>query len=64
MFLPRFNFSKETFSKIGQSQIYVLVKISSTKIPYSIYNIYNRYLRNDMQSMFRERGVWGVGMLG
>ena len=40
----------------AKSQKHVLVKISSTEISYSIYNIYNRYLTNDVQSMLRERG--------
>ena len=56
MFLPRFNFPEETFSRMGHKVAkHVLVKISSMKISYNIYNIYNRNLRNDTQSMFRER---------
>ena len=54
-FLPQLNFPEETFSRIGQLQKHVLVKISYTKISYNIYNIYNRYLRNIAPSMFRER---------
>ena len=42
-------------------QNHVVVKISSTKISYGIYNIYNRYLRNDGQVMFREREGRGKG---
>ena len=50
MFMPRFNFPEEAFSRIGHKvQKYVLVKISSTKI--FIYDIYNRSLRNDARSM-------------
>ena len=53
MFMPQFNFPEETFSRIGHKvQKYVLVKISPTKMS---YNIYNRNLRNDARSMFRER---------
>ena len=37
------------------------MKISFTKISYGIYNIYNRYLRNDGQSMFREKEDRGKG---
>ena len=36
-------------------QKHVLVKISSTKMSYNIYNIYNRHLRDDARSIFRER---------
>ena len=42
-------------------QNHVVVKISSTKISYGIYNLYNRYLRNDGQVMFREREGRGKG---
>ena len=49
-------FRRRHFRKLSViSQNHVLVKISSTKISYGICNIYNRYLRNDGQSMFRER---------
>ena len=50
-------FRKRHFRELAtKSQKHVLVKISSTKISYNIYNIYNRNLRNDARSMFRERG--------
>ena len=51
MLLPQFNFQKRHFQKLAtKSQKHVLVKISSMKISYNIYNIYNSNLRNDAQS--------------
>ena len=48
-------FQKRHFWELSTKlQKHALVKISSTKISYNIYNIYNRNLRNDAQSMFRE----------
>ena len=57
MFLPQFNFfQKIHFRELATKlQKHVLVKTSFAKISYNIYNIYNRNLRNDAQSMFRER---------
>ena len=58
MFLPRFNFPEETFSRIGHKVAkHVLVKISSMKISYNIYNIYNRNLRNDTRCLEKDRVV-------
>ena len=49
-------FRKQHFQKLAvKSQNHVLVEISSTKMSYGIYNIHNRDLRNDGQSMFTER---------
>ena len=49
-------FREQHFRRLAiKLQNHVLVKISSTKISYGIYNICNRYLRNDGQSMFRKR---------
>ena len=65
MFLPRFNLLiwKRHFQKLAaKSQKHVLVKISSTEISCSIYNIYNRYLANDVQLMLRERVGVRVGV--
>ena len=62
MFLPRFNFPEETLSRICHKVAkLVLVKISSTKISYNIYNIYNRNLRNDAQCLERDREKKGKG---
>ena len=54
--MPQFNIPEDTFSRNGLK----IAKIcscenSSTKISYNIYNIYNRNLRNNARSMFRER---------
>ena len=54
IFLHRFHFPEETRELAKKSPKHVLVKISSTKMSHNIYNIYNRYLRNDVRSMFRE----------
>ena len=57
MFLPRFNFFRKIHFRefATKSQKHVLVKTTSTKISYNIYNTYNRNLRNDARSMLRER---------
>ena len=53
---PNLIFRKRHFQELTtKSQKHVLVKISSTKMSYNIYNIYNRHLRNDAQSIFRDR---------
>ena len=53
---PNLIFRKRHFQELAtKSQKHVLVKISSTKMSYNIYNIYNRHLRNDARSIFRER---------
>ena len=49
-------FWKRHFQELATKlQKHVLVKISSTKMSYNIYNIYNRHLRDDARSIFRER---------
>ena len=51
-------FSKRHFRELAtKSKKHVLMKISST----NIYNVYNRYLRNDRLSMFREGEKSRVG---
>ena len=53
---PNLIFRKRHFQELTtKSQKHVLVKISSTKMSYNIYNIYNRHLRNDARSIFRDR---------
>ena len=48
-------FPKRHFRKLAKkSQKHLLVKISSTKVS---YNIYNRNLRNDARSMFKVREI-------
>ena len=57
-------FQKVHFRELATKlQKHVLVKISSSKISYNIYNIYNRNLRNDAESMFREREKNRVGAM-
>ena len=48
-------FRKRYFRELTKSQKHVLVKISSIKGSYNIYNICNKYLRNDERSMLRAR---------
>ena len=49
-------FRKRNFWELVTSlEKHILVKISCAKISYHIYNIYNKYFRNDRQSVFRER---------
>ena len=53
---PNLIFRKRHFQELTtKSQKHVLVKISSTKMSYNIYNIYNRHFRNDARSIFRDR---------
>ena len=49
-------FRKRHFRELTtKSEKHVLLKMSSTKTSYKIYNIYNRNLRNVVWSIFRER---------